>query len=139
MDEFRIKKEENSNKIKDKYTRLQEKLKKAADSQVGKFHKEIEVFSSNSQDRSNLDQKNKEEYAKLEKTINAKKKKVDKFNDTLKQLKIKIKQNTEDWDMKNENIKKEKEKLMDSYKILKKKLLQFRKGQVNFNFQALVR
>ena len=43
---------------------------------------------------------------------------------------MKIKQNTEDWDMKNENIKKEKEKLMDSYKILKKKLLIFRKGQV---------
>ena len=107
-------------------------MKKAADTQVGKFHKEIEVFSQNSQDRSTLDKKNKEEYAKLEKTINGKKKKVDKFNDTLKQLKIKIKQNTEDWDMKNENIKKEKEKLMDSYKILKKKLLQFRKGQVNF-------
>jgi len=33
--------------------------------------------------------------------------------------------------MKNDYIRKEKEKLMDSYKILKKKLLIFRKGQYN--------
>ena len=122
-------------------------MKKAADTQVGKFHKEIEVFSQNSQDRSTLDQKNKEEYAKLEKTINGKKKKVDKFNDTLKQLKIKIKQNTEDWDMKNENIRKiwecfvnENEDLLKSEQERWNEKLDIIKEYINtFNCQAQLR
>jgi len=59
------------------------------------------------------------------------KKRNEKYNENLKKLKVKIRQNNEDWEMKNDYIRKEKEKLMDSYKILKKKLLIFRKGQYN--------
>lgn len=131
--EFRDKKEENSNFIKDKYSKLQEKLKKAADGQVTRFNKDIDVFTSNSQDKSALDELNKKEYNDLEKRINTKKRRVEKFNDYLKQLKIKIKQNNEDWENKNKCIKNEKEKLMDSYKKLKKKMLAFRKGQVKIH------
>ena len=44
-------------------------------------------------------------------------------------MKIKIKQNNEDWDLKNDSLKKEKEKIMKSYRILKEKLIAFRNNQ----------
>ena len=57
------------------------------------------------------------------------KKKVEKNNEELKTLKIKIKQNNEDWDLKNQSLKNEKEKIMKSYRILKDKLIAFRNNQ----------
>jgi len=75
VEEFRIHQETINSKIKDKYQRLQEKLKKHADTQVSRFHKEIDVFSSNSQEKSAIDQNNKNLYNTLEKQIKSMKKK----------------------------------------------------------------
>ena len=58
-----------------------------------------------------------------------KQKKLEKKHEELKQLKVKIKQNNEDWEQKNESLKHEKEKIMNSYRVLKIKLIEFRNMQ----------
>jgi len=117
-------------KITDKYIKVQDKIKKAADSEVTKFTNEINDIKAKSKENSAKDDINIDKLIDYEKTIGAQKKKVDKLTEQLKTLKLKIKQNNEDWDLKNGSLKLEKDKIMESYNILKKKMHYFRYGQV---------
>jgi len=117
-------------KITDKYIKVQDKIKKAADSEVTKFTNEINDIKAKSKENSKKDDENIDKLKNYEKQIDSQKKKVDRLTEQLKQLKLKIKQNNEDWDIKNGSLKDEKDKIMESYKILKKKMISFRYGQV---------
>lgn len=117
-------------KIKEDYTKIQEKIKKAAQNEANKFTNEVNDIKAKSKEKSALDSENIKNLNKLERSIATLKKKVDKHNEELKQWKIKIKQNNEDWESKNDALKLEKEKIMDSYKVLKAKLIAFRNNQV---------
>ena len=127
--EFRNYQEDLINKIKDKYTKLQENIKKAAQNEANKFNNEVNEIKSKSKDKTTLDSQYIKQLNKLDREILILKKKVEKKNDYLKQLKIKIKQNNEDWETKNDSLKLEKEKIMESYKTLKLKLISFRNNQ----------
>ncbi len=127
--EFKRIREGLLSQISDKYTKLQEKIKKMAQNEVNKFSNEINDIKAKSKEKQNLDRNNIKALNGYERSIATKKKLVDKFNEELKQCKIKIKQNNDDWEIKNSMLRKEKEKMMDSYKILKMKLIIFRNNQ----------
>ena len=118
-------------KITDKYIKLQDKIKKQADAEVTRFTNEINDIKAKSKENTKKDDENIDELKMFEKQIDSQKKKVDRLTDQLKQLKIKIKQNNEDWDIKNGSLKDEKDKISESYDILRKKMIAFRNGQVN--------
>ena len=127
--EFKRIREGLLSQISDKYTKLQEKIKKMAQNEVNKFSNEINDIKAKSKEKQNIDRNNIKALNKFEREIAIKKKTVDKLNEELKQCKIKIKQNNDDWEIKNSMLRKEKEKMMDSYKILKMKLIIFRNNQ----------
>ena len=116
-------------KINEVYSHIQEAIKKAGTDVHNKFSNEMNDIKQKSDDKNRQDADGIEKLGALEKEVLAKKKKVEKHNEELKQLKIKIKQNNEDWDLKNDSLKKEKEKIMKSYRILKEKLIAFRNNQ----------
>jgi uncharacterized protein YukE len=116
-------------KINEIYSHIQEAIKKAGTDVHNKFSNEMNDIKQKSDDKNRQDAEGIERLAGLEKDVLAKKKKVEKHNDSLKQLKLKIKQNNEDWDKKNDSLKKEKERVMMSYRILKNKLISFRNMQ----------
>lgn len=127
--EFKRIREGLLSQISDKYTKLQEKIKKMAQNEVNKFSNEINDIKAKSKEKQNIDRNNIKSLNILERNIANKKKYVDKLNEELKQCKIKIKQNNDDWEIKNSMLRKEKEKMMESYKILKMKLIIFRNNQ----------
>jgi hypothetical protein len=116
-------------KINEVYNRIQENIKKSATSDNSKFSGEMLEIRQRAEDKNKTDRDNIFSLNELEKTIAFKKKKVDRHNEELKQWKIKIKQNNEDWEAKNEALKSEKQKIMDAYKLLKRKLIIFRNNQ----------
>lgn len=116
-------------KINEVYSHAQEYIKKAGTDVHNKFSNEMNDIKQKSDDKNRQDTDGIEKLNALEKEVLAKKKKVEKNNEELKQLKIKIKQNNEDWDLKNQSLKNEKEKIMKSYRILKDKLIAFRNNQ----------
>ena len=116
-------------KINEVYSHAQEYIKKAGTDVHNKFSNEMNDIKQKSDDKNRQDTDGIEKLNALEKEVHAKKKKVEKNNEELKQLKIKIKQNNEDWDLKNQSLKNEKEKIMKSYRILKDKLIAFRNNQ----------
>lgn len=127
--EFKRIREGLLSQISDKYTKLQEKIKKMAQNEVNKFSNEINDIKAKSKEKQNIDRNNIRQLNTFERNIANKKKQVDKLNEELKQWKIKIKQNNDDWEIKNSMLRKEKEKMMESYKILKMKLIIFRNNQ----------
>ena len=116
-------------KINEIYSHIQEAIKKAGTDVHNKFGNEMNDIKQKSDDKNRQDAEGIEKLAGLEKEVLAKKKKVEKHFENLKQLKLKIKQNNEDWDKKNDSLKKEKERVMMSYRILKNKLIAFRNMQ----------
>ena len=116
-------------KINEVYSHAQEYIKKAGTDVHNKFSNEMNDIKQKSDDKNRQDTDGIEKLNALEKEVLAKKKKVEKNNEELKTLKIKIKQNNEDWDLKNQSLKNEKEKIMKSYRILKDKLIAFRNNQ----------
>ena len=116
-------------KINEVYSHAQEYIKKAGTDVHNKFSNEMNDIKQKSDDKNRQDTDGIEKLNALEKEVLAKKKKVEKNNEELKQLKVKIKQNNEDWDLKNQSLKNEKEKIMKSYRILKDKLIAFRNNQ----------
>lgn len=116
-------------KINEIYSRIQDNIKKIGIQDNGKFSNEMSEIRQKAEEKNKHDKDNIGLLNELEKQIAFKKKKVDRHNEELKQWKIKIKQNNEDWELKNEALKKEKEKIMESYKFLKKKLINFRNNQ----------
>jgi hypothetical protein len=116
-------------KINEVYSHAQENNKKAGTDVHNKFSNEMNDIKQKSDDKNRQDTDGIEKLNALEKEVLAKKKKVEKFNEEVKTLKIKIKQNNEDWDLKNQSLKNEKEKIMKSYRILKDKLIAFRNNQ----------
>jgi len=116
-------------KINEIYSHIQEAIKKAGTDVHNKFGNEMNDIKQKSDDKNRQDAEGIERLASLEKDVLAKKKKVEKHFENLKQLKLKIKQNNEDWDKKNDSLKKEKERVMMSYRILKNKLIAFRNMQ----------
>jgi hypothetical protein len=116
-------------KINEVYSHAQEYIKKAGTDVHNKFSNEMNDIKQKSDDKNRQDTDGIEKLNALEKEVLAKKKKVEKFNEEVKTLKIKIKQNNEDWDLKNQSLKNEKEKIMKSYRILKDKLIAFRNNQ----------
>ncbi len=127
--EFKRIREGLLSQISDKYTKLQEKIKKFAQNEVNRFSNDINDIKAKSKEKQNIDRNNIKALNGYERNIAMKKKIVDKLNEELKQCKIKIKQNNDDWEIKNSMLRKEKEKMMDSYKILKMKLIIFRNNQ----------
>lgn len=126
---FKFYQDELLNKINEKYRKLQDKIKKVGINECNRFNNDINDIKQKSKEKNDLDTNNINKLADLEKTIAGLKRKVDRHNEELKQWKIKIKQNNEDWESKNDALKSEKEKIMDSYKILKGKLIAFRNNQ----------
>ena len=116
-------------KINEVYSHIQEAIKKAGTDVHNKFSNEMNDIKQKSDDKNRQDSEGIEKLSALEKEVLAKKKKVEKHNEELKNLKLKIKQNNEDWDQKNNSLKSEKEKIMQSYRILKNKLIAFRNMQ----------
>ena len=116
-------------KINEVYSHAQEYIKKAGTDVHNKFSNEMNDIKQKSDDKNRQDTDGIEKLNALEKEVLAKKKKVEKNNEELKQLKVKIKQNNEDWDLKNQSLKNEKEKIMKSYRLLKDKLIAFRNNQ----------
>jgi dynein regulatory complex subunit 2 len=116
-------------KINEIYSRIQDNIKKIGIQDNGKFSNEMSEIRQKAEEKNKHDKDNIGLLNELEKQIAFKKKKVDRHNEELKQWKIKIKQNNEDWELKNDALKKEKEKIMESYKFLKKKLIAFRNNQ----------
>lgn len=116
-------------KINEIYSHIQEAIKKAGTDVHNKFSNEMNDIKQKSDDKNRQDADGIEKLSALEKEVLAKRKKVEKHNEELKQLKLKIKQNNEDWDSKNNSIKSEKERIMKSYRILKAKLIAFRNNQ----------
>ena len=98
-------------KINEIYSHIQEAIKKAGTDVHNKFSNEMNDIKQKSDDKNRQDAEGIERLAGLEKDVLAKKKKVEKHNDSLKQLKLKIKQNNEDWDKKNDSLKKKKKEL----------------------------
>jgi chromosome segregation ATPase len=127
--DFKNYQEELIVKIKDKYSKIQEKIKRAAINEATNFLKDISEVKSKSKDKSTQDESNFVQLAKKEKEIATEMKKVDKNTEKLKELKLKIKQNSEDWEAKINSLKSEKMKLIMSYKELKQKLIEFRNHQ----------
>lgn len=128
-DNFRQMKESLLSMIKEKYTKIQEKIQKMADNEANFFHQELNDIKAKAKEKNQLDKNYVEELNQLDRQIVALKKKVDSLTEINKQLKTKIKQNTEDWDQKNQSLKNEKEKIMESYKKLKDKMIEFRNDQ----------
>lgn len=126
---FRQMKENLLSSIKEKNTKTQEKIQKMTDNEISIFNSEMNDIKAKTKEKSQLDKNYINELNRLEREISSLKMKVDKLNDTNKQLKTKIKQNQEDWELKNKNLKDEKEKLMYSYKKLKEKMEGFRNNQ----------
>ena len=116
-------------KINEVYSHLQEAIKKAGTDVHNKFSNEMNDIKQKSDEKNRQDADGIERLNALEKEVNLKQKKLEKKTEELKQLKVKIKQNNEDWDQKNESLKHEKEKIMNSYRILKSKLIEFRNMQ----------
>lgn len=128
-DNFRQMKENLLSMIKEKNTKIQEKIQKMADNEVNIFNSELNDIKAKAKEKNQLDKNYIDELNKLDRNISALKKKVDKLTDTHKHMKTKIKQNVEDWDLKNKSLKDEKEKIMESYKKLKDKMNEFRNDQ----------
>ena len=116
-------------KITEIYGRVQETIKRNGINDNTRFGNEMTEIRQKADEKNEKDKRNISELNLLDKEIAAKKKTLDKQNEELKQLKLKIKQNTEDWEIKNESLKKEKEKIMQSYKDLKEKLTLYRYNQ----------
>lgn len=116
-------------KINEVYSHIQEAIKKEGTEVHTRFSNDMNDIKTKSDDKNRLDTEGIEKLSQLEKEVMSKRKKVEKHSEDLKQLKIKIKQNNEDWDQKNESLKHEKEKIMYSYRILKRKLIEFRNMQ----------
>ena len=116
-------------KINEIYSRIQDNIKKTGISDNNKFSGEMSEIRQKAEEKNKHDKDNISRLNELEKKIAFRKKKVDRHNEELKQWKIKIKQNNEDWELKNEALKIEKKKIMESYKSLKKKLINFRNDQ----------
>jgi hypothetical protein len=132
IDEFKRYNRELEDKNKNTYTKIQEKIKKVASNEAQKFTNDVNDIKAKSQEKSNQDDMNIKLLTQLEREIAFRKKRVDKNNEILKQLKIKIKQNDDDWESKIKSLKAEKHKIILSYKELKKKLIEFRNNQVIF-------
>lgn len=130
--EFKFYLEDLQTKIKDKYNRVQEDIRRRAESETTQYDSETSDIKQKTKDKSQEDSKNIEEQNKKDKEIAKIKKEVDLYNEDLKQLKIKIKQNFEDWETKNKFLTVEKEKIRLNYKILKDKLKAFRHNNVCF-------
>jgi hypothetical protein len=130
-DEFKRYNRELEDKNKNTYTKIQEKIKKVAQSEATKFTNDVNDIKAKSQEKSNQDDMNIKLLTQLEREIAFRKKRVDKNNEILKQLKIKIKQNDDDWESKIKSLKAEKMKIILSYKELKQKLIEFRNNQVH--------
>jgi DNA repair exonuclease SbcCD ATPase subunit len=126
---FKFYQDELLNKINEKYRKLQDKIKKVGINECNRFSNDINDIKQKSKEKNDLDTANILKLGDLEKTIAGLKRKVDRHNEELKQWKIKIKQNNEDWESKNHSLKNEKERIMESYKILKNKLIAFRNNQ----------
>lgn len=116
-------------KITEIYGRVQETIKRNGINDNTRFGNEMTEIRQKADEKNEKDKRNIAELNLLDKEIAAKKKTLDKQNEELKQLKLKIKQNSEDWEIKNESLKKEKEKIMQSYKDLKEKLTLYRYNQ----------
>jgi hypothetical protein len=128
-DNFRQMKENLLSMIKEKNTKIQEKIQKMADNEVNIFNSELNDIKAKAKEKNQLDKNYTDELNSLDRQIAALKKKVDKLTETYKHMKTKIKQNVEDWDLKNKSLKDEKEKIMESYKKLKDKMMSFRNDQ----------
>jgi hypothetical protein len=116
-------------KITEIYGRVQETIKRNGINDNTRFGNEMAEIRQKADEKNEKDKRNISELNSLDKEIAAKKKTLDKQNEELKQLKLKIKQNSEDWEIKNDSLKLEKEKILESYRILKEKLIQFRLNQ----------
>ena len=127
--DFREIKNTQIQRIKEVYSHLQEAIKKAGTDVHNKFSNEMNDIKQKSDDKNRTDTEGIETLNKEEKIVAAKKRKLEKQTEELKQLKMKIKQNSEDWDQKNSALQHEKEKVMNSYRILKSKLIEFRNMQ----------
>lgn len=129
-EDFRSMRETLLSDIKEKYTKIQERIQKMADNEVNIFNSELNDIKAKAEEKNKLDKSYITTLTNLDRSISNLKAKVEKLTDEHKQLKIKIKQNQEDWEQKNKSIKEEKEKINKSYKILKAKMNQFRNGQL---------
>ena len=127
--EFQETQSTNQQKINEEYSRLQESIRKAASETHATFTAEMTEIKQKAEEDNKKDAKDIAKLVSLDKEVNILKKKFDKQTEDLKQIRIKIKQNNEDWDSKNESLKSEKEKIMTSYRFLKNKLKSFRNNQ----------
>lgn len=119
----------NQQKINEEYSRIQESIRKAGADVHNKFASEMAEIKQKSEEENKKDADGINKLMALDKEVAVLKKKFDKQTEDYKQYKIKIKQNNDDWESKNDNLKKEKEKIMRSYRFLKDKLIAFRNNQ----------